>query len=222
MDLEVQVERESARALELAVIETGQQYADAAERLQALAALRKAAEDHHGPVIAAAHAAHKAALAAQKKIVGPIEAAEAIVRGAMSAYATAQRQLEEERVRLALEAEATRKKAEAAEAARVARSLGASTEEIRAIRQEIREAPSTIVARPSVVSARGVAAIEKWEFEVIDLGALIGHVAKTPAHRNALVANLTFIRKLVDAQREHFSMPGVRVTRTAGIRRTGR
>jgi hypothetical protein len=226
MDLNTQlaerVTTESADARKLARIENSEQYQVAAEKLNALAALRKQAKDHHDPVIAAAHAAHKAALAAWKRIDEPIAEAERVVRDAMTVYVAGERRKQEEALQAALAEEAERKRIEAAEAAKLARANGATREEVAAIRQEIREAPSAVIARPMMPAAQGVATVEQFDFEVTDLSKLVEYVAKNKAHLNALVANEKYIRSLVNAQRERFAMPGVTVTKRTGIRRTGR
>lgn len=226
MDLENQlvnrVETESADARRLARIENGEQYQVAARKLDGLAALRKQAKDHHDPVIAAAHAAHKAAIAAFKRIDQPIEEAEQIVRRAMSEYVAAEKEKQEAAIRAAQEEEAERRRIEAAEAAKLARANGASREEVAAIKEEIRTQPSMVIARPLAPVASGVATVEQWDFEVTDLTALVKFVAANKAHIGALVPNDKYIRAMVNAQRERFAMPGVTVTKRIGIRRTGR
>lgn len=222
MDLERIVEVESADARRLARIADAEQYQVAAEKLTALAALRKQAKDHHDPVIAAAHAAHKAALAAWKKIDAPIEEAERIVRGAMSDYLTAERERQQEAIRAALEQEAEQKRLEALRAAKEARANGASREEVAAIKEAIRSEPSSAIVRPVITAAIGVTGVEVLDFEVTDFHALVKFVVSNWSHSRALETNEKYIRAMVNAQREQFKMPGVKVTKRTTVRRTGR
>lgn len=60
---------------------------------------RKAIQDHHRPIIDAAHKAHKVAVAKEKELLAPLDEAERIIRNGMDAYLTEQRRKEEEQRR---------------------------------------------------------------------------------------------------------------------------
>lgn len=80
--------------------------------------LKKKIEASYGPIIDAAHKAHKAALAAQKEYLSPLESAEAALKKATAAWwagEEAKRKAAEQKARE--EAEAKRKEEEALNAA---------------------------------------------------------------------------------------------------------
>lgn len=60
---------------------------------------RKLIQDHHRPIIDAAHKAHKVAVAKEKELLAPLDEAERIIRDGMDAYTTEQRRKEEEQRR---------------------------------------------------------------------------------------------------------------------------
>jgi hypothetical protein len=61
--------------------------------------LRKRIQDHHAPMIEAAHRAHKIALAKQKELVDPLDQAERLVRGHCEQYLTEKKRREMEDLR---------------------------------------------------------------------------------------------------------------------------
>ena len=82
----------------------------AADAVRSLKALAKEIKDHHEPIKKAAHAAWKATIAAEKKLLAPIESSTVHVRGLMANY-----EMEQERARRAAKKEAeeaARKEAE--------------------------------------------------------------------------------------------------------------
>jgi len=134
------------------------------------------------PVIASAHSAHKAALAAKKEATDPINQADKIVRAAMNAYSAEQLRLkreEEERIRreeqekraAALRAEEERRLALAMEAEEAGKDeVAEAILSAPPARIEIPEAPSLpSIAMPKAV---GVGVREVWRWEVVDKGAI--------------------------------------------------
>lgn len=86
---------------EALVVSSDEQRTAAAEYLLVVADLRREVEDHHAPIIKAAHAAHKAAIAACNKLLVPLQKAEEILKSRIGAYDLKKRQeAEAERQRL--------------------------------------------------------------------------------------------------------------------------
>lgn len=148
-------------------------YGMVVELMRGVKELRTEAENHHRPVILAAHAAHKAALAALQRIDDPLKQAESICKGKISAWEMEQRRIEEEarrkaeeearraaeaeRQRLAIELEKARLAAEEAAmaAAMEAELAGASPDAINAILEQ----PDAVVEEMQAVLAQPVIAV---------------------------------------------------------------
>lgn len=199
------------------VIRDQPSYDGAVELLRGVKALRKEAEDHHRPVIDAAHRAHKAALDALKRIDDPLKQAETQVKGRIGAF-----DMERERIRRdeqrRLEAEAARLAAEAAEREiEAAEAAGASPAEVAAIIAEAEIAPVVAVAPPVYQKADGVVVKKSYAPEVVNLVDLVRHVAAHPELSNLLTPNMPALRALVRGAGAQFRMPGVRLVETANV-----
>jgi hypothetical protein len=168
-------------------------FAQAGEFLLGVKALRREIDETFDPLVRKAHEAHKAAVAAKKKVEGPVAEAETIVKRGMGAYQQEQdrirREAEEgarrERERLEREARAReeeeRKRLEAeAEDRRLAEALEAEQRGDVTRATQILEAPPAPVFVPPAPAAfvpppapepakvEGVSFMERWEFEVVD------------------------------------------------------
>lgn len=78
--------------------------------------LRKRIQEHHAPMIDAAHRAHKIALAKQKELVDPLDKAERVVRGHCEQYLTEKKRQEMEEMRRREEAARQERERQMAEA----------------------------------------------------------------------------------------------------------
>ena len=163
-----------------------------------------------------AHEAHKAVVAAERRLLDPLQDARRIVSGHLSRYES------EELVRQAnarREAEAAARRAE--EDRQLAEALAA--EEAGEDGTAILEAP-TPVAIVHVEDRRaevaGVSGRSTWAAEVTDLRALARHVAATGAV-HLIAANTTALNGLARSLRGALNVPGVRAieSRSHAVRR---
>jgi hypothetical protein len=180
-----------------------------------------------GPVVAAAHAAHKTAVARRDGLKAHAVKAEALIKGRISGYVREQdrlrREAEERARREREEAERRERERVAAETARRIReeeewrlSEAADAEargDARAAEQII-AAPvvvDPVTARPVFTppvyvppapKVAGVTVSEDWTFEVVDEGAV---------PRDYLVVDRVAIGKVVRALKGRTSIPGIRV-----------
>ena len=133
--------RDVARSITIA---NDQDYEHAAAFLRRCKTARERVEQVHGPVVKAAHAAHKAATAARNMVEAPIAEAETIVKGTISAYVVAReaerRREEERRRREAEEAAARERAAREAELERQANEQREAAEKAAALAAELERA----------------------------------------------------------------------------------
>jgi hypothetical protein len=161
--------------------------------------LRKQIADTFKPIIEKAFAAHREAIAQQKKVENPLIRAEELIKARISTFL-----IEEERLRKLKEAR-LRKIAEAeAEERRLADALAAEaegdTEEAQAILdEEPAFIPPPIVAR-TVETGGGIAMKTNWKFRIND-------ASKIP--REFLAPDLVKIGGYVRSMKEAAKIPGV-------------
>ncbi len=181
-------------------------------------ALQDAAEEHHRPMIDAAHKTHKATLAGLKTILEPLVDAETITKRKIAKWVDAQRAI----------AEASAKQAQAEAETRAAENLeleiesleaqGAPAEEIKTI---IREANATAVivpaTAPTFATAKGTSTPERWTAEVTDMRRFQIAVAKTPQYASLLVVNQAALNKLASSLRLGLVIDGVKVNRETSV-----
>ena len=218
------IERQSLTLAEQAaavIIHDQAGYDSAAGLLTAIKHMRRAAEDHHRPVIDAAHKSHQAALKALRSIDTPLQAAEATVKRAIEAWddEQARRRAEQQR---AID-EAARKAAELELEAEIeaAEADGAGAAEIQAI---ITEAEAVVqvapLAPPTYQRAANIRIGTRRVPEVYDKMALIRHVAANPGMAYLVEENMVALRKLASAAGDLLNLPGVRLVeiKTTAVR----
>ena len=185
----------------------------------------------------------KAADAVMQLFRAPAETlalAKAELSGKMLAWNQEQRRIAEEaaaKVRAEQEAERKRNaeaaaqlKAEADALAEKARETGDCAAEDAAMEATAAAAQAAqsanMVTRVAAVSApaaaKGAAVRSVVDFEVINLLALVQHVAKNPGLINLLAANPVPLRAQVKATGENTQLPGVRIFRKESIAATGK
>lgn len=169
--LEKSVQNVKSWAAALKVADNAQ-YLAASEGLRRVKAIRGEIEAIHGPAIEAAHAAHKAAIAAKKTLTDPLDAAERSVKSAISGYLAEQERLrvaEETRLRKEAEAkaEAERKRlaeekakadAEAKRLADAAAEAAKNADPLKIAEAEIAQAEAEQAAQESQAQLAAVAA----------------------------------------------------------------
>lgn len=170
---------ESAR---LPVIDEGT-YQMAVDVAKSIKGLLAEIDETFKPSIEAAHKAHKAILAAQKKHAEPLETAAGIVKKSMADYQKAQEQAQAEAQRIA------REKAE--EDKKLAQALGMD-EPTPAVADKPIEAPKT----------DGVSYREVWKFEIVDPKLIPSEY---------LIIDEQKIGGVVRAMKNLANIPGVRV-----------
>ena len=180
------------------------------ELVRAVRAFRKQIADTFDPVIAANHAAHKAAVAAKKTHDDTPAAMEALGKRKLADFDSLQ-----ERARQAARLEAERKAAEEAKArleaeAKTIEATG-DVEGAKAVRSE-RAVPivSTPVAR-EVERGAGLSVRTTYDVEVFDLGLLVKAVAEGRAPLAYLLPNERALRSVAQASKGVLTIDGVKV-----------
>jgi hypothetical protein len=205
---------EQAKAI---VIVDQPSYELAAEKLLAVAAMRREIVDYHAPLKAKAHEAHKAICTAESGMLAPVTEAEATLKRAIGAYQMEQRRIQEERDRAAWE-ESERLRLEALEASiEAAEAEGASVEEVQAIINQPMVAPVARVAR-TLQPVAGVSAAKTYRAEVVSIRELAKAVATGQAPESYINANLPALNGVARATRGSVRIPGVRIVEETQIR----
>ena len=189
----------------------------AAERLLAVADLRREIVAHHEPIKRAAHAAWKQVIAAEDKLLGPVAEAERILKTAIGDWEAEQRRLENE-ARVKAEAEARRAAEEQREnELEQAEAEGATVEEITAmVNAPLIVEPPRI--EPAFQPARGVSMAVNWKGEVTSLELLVKAIAAGRANINLVAGNEVAINQLARATRGTLQVPGVRFFSQSTVR----
>lgn len=181
---------------------------EAGRFLVSIATERKARVSAVAPAKTAAHAAHKAMTALEAKLVAPLDEADGILRPRIAAWERAKREQYDAAQRAA--AEAARKEAEAKQIANAVEAEDFGLPEVAdAILDEKPIPVSVPVAPPPKVE--GVSTRKTYRAEVVDLAALVRHVAATPAHAALILPNEGALNTMARTLKEAFQIPGVRV-----------
>jgi hypothetical protein len=186
-----------------------QTYNLAAQRLLAIAELRREIQQHHEPLKKSAYAAWQAVIAVEKKLFDPVVQAERIYKDKLGEYTAEQQRLAEER-RAVAESEARRLAEEAREhEIEQAEAEGADLEEITAmINAPLVVAPLRV--EPAFQAARGVTTAVTWKGEVTSLAALVKAIAEGKADLHLVQANQAGINEKARATRGTLVIPGIR------------
>jgi hypothetical protein len=193
-------------------------YDNAVELLKAAKNLRKEAEEHHRPVIAAALASHKAALAALNRVDDPLEQAERHLKIKIARYTTEQEAKRREAERKAQE-EAERKAAEELERELEAiEAAGAEPAEVAAVIAEAERVPVFVPPPPPTYqAAKGVSTRVTWSATVTSQMDLIRWVGQHPEHAGLLTVNQAALNALARSMQSNLNIPGVKATPTSAV-----
>lgn len=214
-ELETRLQRSALtlteRATELTV--TDQDGYDAGVALVGIVKeLRTKAEEHHRPVIDAAHKTWKAALEALNRIDEPLKKAEALIKGKLSIWTIEQERIRQERERQA------REEAERQAAALLEKQLeemeaqGASAETVAAVVEQAKYEPiAAPVVAPTFQQASGVSVRKTYKAECTNIIELAGYIARNPQYGNLIEAKQSALNALARAQGAALRIPGVRV-----------
>lgn len=192
-------------------------YELAAEKLLAVAAMRREITDYHAPLKAKAHEAHKAICTAEAGMLAPVTEAEAILKRAIGTYQMEQRRIQEERDRAARE-ESERQRIESLEASiEAAEAEGASVEEVQAIINQPMVAPVVRVA-PTLQPVAGVSAAKTYRAEVVNIRELCKAVAMGQVPEAYVAANMPSLNGVARSTRGSIRIPGVRIVEDTTVR----
>lgn len=177
--------------------------------LKKIAEATRRVEALFAPAKKAAHAAHKAIVAAEAELLSPLAEARATLTRAVGVYEADQwRIADEERRRL----ESVARQRE--EERRLMDAVAADQAGDAALAAEIMDeapAPSPIVrVEPRVAKVSGVASVERWHAEVADKAALVAYVAAHPEWLSLVEPNAAGLNALARSQRGELRIPGVR------------
>lgn len=211
----------------LLTVETDEDYGSAGELLLGIKALRQEIAEFFEPLVRKAHEAHKALTMARAEKEQPLANAERVIKGKLDAYAREQKRLADERAaqerarleqeeRARRDAEAERLEAEAAAYA-VADPIVAA--ELVDAAQAVRSEPIAIptpAAKP-LPKVAGLSHRENWDADVVDLLALVQHVAAHPEHLPLVQANEASLRAMAKSLKSAMSIPGVRAVNKGGM-----
>lgn len=184
-------------------------YSIGAEELQAIKAKASKLDEQRKGITKPLDDAKKAVMDLFR---GPLEVlgqAESILKSKLLAY-------QQEQARKAEEARLEAERAAQAERERLAREAAELAAQGRTGEAAVKEQVATMivaapVAAPAAPAVKGLATRETVEFEVVDLHALIKHVAERPELVNLLVADTTKLRAYVRGLGLQTNLPGVRV-----------
>jgi vacuolar-type H+-ATPase subunit E/Vma4 len=185
----------------------------AAELYLGLSALEKEISALHDPSIAACFAAHKAAIAAKQKLVGPVEQAKRIIKPKITSWEDEQRRIQAELQRQA-EKQARKIEEEARLALAVQAEQQGATEETVA---EIIETPVQIVVpvvAPTFQKVKGFTSRAYYSCEVVNFAALVQAAALNPNMMCYLLPNDSALNKLADSMKETFKLPGCKLNKS--------
>lgn len=193
----------------LKVIDTAS-YVAAGELWKSIKALRKKVADTFDDIIKAAHLAHKKAVEKKKMHDEPLDAAERIVKKAMSDY-----DAEQERIRQAEQRRLEEIARKAAEEQALLDAIAAEEEARRngATKEEAAKEAEAVIAEPVYTApvvlpkatpklAGGPVFQKRWDFEVVNESLI---------PRQYLSVDLVKIRQVVTALKDQANIPGIKV-----------
>ena len=192
-------------------IQDSEQYTKAAHFLKGVKTLGKEIKETFDEPIKAAHAAHKAIVAAKKRHEGPLLEAEGLVKGKISTWTESEsRKMEAEREAKAkggMEIEKAKRKAEI----EVLRSVGQNDEADFLESQPV--TPPVVQVETETPKVDGVHTQEKWSGEVTSLIMLVRYVAEFPEFIHLLKPDQTAINAMARGQKERLMIPGVQAVK---------
>ena len=190
------------QARQIVVIDSAT-WARASETLGVIKELRKEIDDTLDPVVKKAHEAHRAAVAAKKKVEAPLVEAETYLRGDMARYKREVDAANAEAKRLAEQARA-----------REIRELEESGDMHAA--DAVRTAP-VVVAEVAEAPEGGVETRAIWRAEVTDMMALVKAVAAGQVPITILAVDTKALGAVARSLKQALNYPGVRVYEDVSI-----
>lgn len=196
------------------VIVTDEDYAAAAEITKAVKQTQKKVKDYWEPLRASTYKAYQDVMGKKKQMTDPLDKAEKILKGKMSAF-VAQKERErrerEEAARRAAQAETDRKLAEAAALEQQGDAMGA--EMAMAEAEVYDDAAAGIVVASKTPKVDGVSTAKTWKITNIDLSKVpteIAGVLIRPVDEKAVMS-------LIRATKGQVKIPGIEYEQTVSI-----
>jgi hypothetical protein len=202
-------------------------YNDACTLLKGIKALRLRIAETFDPHISRAFQAHRALTKEKADAEAPLSEAEAILKRAMVAYDDAQERLRrEEETRLREQARLDDERRQLEEAAALELEADRTGDAaLRDVAEQLLVAPvptPVVIAPKTTPKVAGITFRETWSARVVNVKALIAHIAAHPECANYVTPNLTALNAAVRAQRHGFQVPGVEAvcqkSAAAGVR----
>jgi hypothetical protein len=208
---------ERARAI---AIRDQRTYTLAGTLLVDISALEREIQQHHKPIKDAAFAAHKAAVAAEKRLLDPLQDAKGILKRGIGAWEEEQERIRQEAERKAQEAARKLEEEIRLQQAVAAEQAGADQATV----EEIMETPIPIpvpIAPPTFDRVQGVSTSQRWRAEVFDIKLLCRAVTLKKLPVTYVKPNLTTLNTKTRAEKSTLKIPGVRAVpeTTVAVRR---
>ncbi len=172
--------------------------------------LSKDIDSIHDPAIEAAHASHKAAIAAKNKLADPVKCARALIKPKVCQWEEDQKRIQAERQRAA--EEAARKIEEEARLALAveAEQKGADPETVKEILATTMLTVAPVVA-PAFQKTNGFKSRKNYTARVVNIKLLCKAIAEGRQPSNLVEGNMTALNGLARSLKSQLNIPGVEV-----------
>ena len=225
------------RAREVATIADQREFSKAGSLLRDIVTIKAEIIAHHEPIKKAAWAAHKAVVAAENKLLEPVEIAEREVKRAIAAYEDRMMRIQAENERKAreqAEKEARERERVAQEEAAVRAKadmdalldstddfdealaiMGQTAEVVKSAvlqaREEERAKPVYVDVEPVIQRVSGISTFTAYSAEVFDIKELCHAIAAGEQPVSLVTPNMVMLNKLAGIHKTGMKVPGVRV-----------
>lgn len=204
------------KATALAIVDQGT-YDSAAGTLIDIAEIEKKIKEHHEPMKKAAHEAHRAAVAGEKKFLDPLNEAKKIIKRSISNWETEQRRIREEKEQKLREEAQKKEEEERLALAEEAEKAGKPAEEVEKILETPTKKVEPIVVKPTFVQNARVGTRETWKAEVTDIKALCRAASDGKAPIESVMANMPVLNAAARASKENLVIPGVKAVKETNV-----
>ena len=197
---------DEARAI---VVSDQESYNHAAKALASIAKTEKEVKAHHAPMKTTAHEAHRAAVAAEKKFLDPLNEAKKIIKSNIVQWTTAQAKIKlDEENRRRHEAEKIEEEERLARAIKAEKD-GQSKTQV----EKILETPKEIITKPvepTFEKSSSVITKTTWKAEVTNIIDLCQAVVDGKATTDMISANMSVLNQMARQYKDELRIPGVK------------
>ena len=188
-------------------ITTETEYLRVADLLKQGRQLERDIQEHHKPIIEAAHRAHKVACEQERKLLGPVSRGVLYLKGLIGTWGVEQeRKRQEEQRRLQDEADRLAQEERQIEIEN-AKAAGNKKEA-----RELAKAPIMVTpapAPPPAAKAAGVSVSRPWKARVKDVKALCAAIGRGEVPEHYVEPNLSALNAEAKAKQARLEVPGV-------------